>query len=631
MVGFLKEHLGLDLTAVMNWLSYIFDSEKTRQTHNVRPPSPQPPPLPGSPRPTPHPHPQHCRAALLTSMQVLIKFFNGSVIATKGLIGKDEKNVSRLFDDVENSLSSVIKDPRHQPKDSDASPAVLQIVFDALSWIFHNPIAQKLMEYNPLTIATQAAEEGITAGLDELNADIKFPSLNLEPVLAIITKFIEEEGEQLQEFLTLLSESLPKIIETPSKVLDILEELAAGGLWTLLESARNLVVSLMELIMASFDVVLDLINQVMKLDWISDLWDDFTGVPLTTLNLFTWPVAAIWNLVSLILTGEFPFGSDGNAGHAGLIDELLAWDNPDTTAAPVQPRALRAEATVAAAAATASSGEASEPQPRAAGMKTMALDKNHIRETYPRIMNIVNSASQCTSWVSVFVSLLRALGSHIISPGRRINTSFPNTERIVNSSPVSLPSSSSGEIRPLVIPSTLRDIQLCAILLGLGGRSVGVVLNEIYLDATPAGTLSAQDIRISRARNSLPYGTAILDFAMRFATACLGLSGKIQTDKTRKGLDLACVGVAALSEVSCLIANIMAINPSSAPDGYNKVSYAVGAVAAGAGAWASASEAIIIAGGENEIAVISAGLGDAVSLACSLGALIISNAAKQGQ
>lgn len=35
VVGFLKDHLGLDLTDLMNWLSYIFDGERTRETHKV--------------------------------------------------------------------------------------------------------------------------------------------------------------------------------------------------------------------------------------------------------------------------------------------------------------------------------------------------------------------------------------------------------------------------------------------------------------------------------------------------------------------------------------------------------------------------------------------------------------------
>lgn len=557
--------------------------------------------------------------ASLTSLQVLINFFNGSVIATKLLIGRGEKTVSRFFDDVETSLSSVIKDPRYQPNDSDASPAMFQIAFGAFSWVFHNPIAQKLMEYNPLAFATRAAEEGISEALDELGADFKLPSFDLEPVLATINKFIEKEGDQLQKFMKLLSEIVPKIIETPSKALDILGEIAAGGLWTLLEAARNLVVDLMELVMASLDVVLKLINQVIKLDWISDLWDDFTGVPFTMLNLFTWPVAAIWNLVSLVLTGEFPFGSDGKAGYAGLMDEILAWYGPDTTAASVQPRTLRTEPTAVAAGATARSGEAGEPQPRAAGMDIRAPDEEpdekSDHEKYAQIISNINFASQVASCVAGFAGFWEAVDSPSDSEGESNATEMT---RLTRKSPVAKPSP------PLISPKVLKGIHFFADVVTLGGRVAGMAVNEIYLTAAPAGTLSAEDIRISRARNYLPCGTALLDFGMRFATVCLVASKKIPTDG-RKPFEMACEGTAGLSQLSCIIDNIMAITPSAAPNFQAKVAYVIGAVGGGGGTVANASQAIIIDGGKNDYTAISALFGNFLNFLCSLLAVTIAN------
>jgi hypothetical protein len=214
------------------------------------------------------------------------------------------------MENIETKLSRFIKDPRPGLSSDETSDGVLGQFVKGFDWFFNNPVSSMLMKYNPLTLALDAAEEGFAEALDELG--ISIPMVSFEPLVTILADFLKNEGDQILSFLKLIKTKLPQAFEDPSQTGSILSEIIAGGFWTLIKAFENLILTAFDSVSVSIGIVFDAISAEWKLSFISDMWKDFTGTPLTVLNVITWPIAFFMNLVNLVIHGKLPSEVWGN-------------------------------------------------------------------------------------------------------------------------------------------------------------------------------------------------------------------------------------------------------------------------------------------------------------------------------
>lgn len=556
----------------------------------------------------------------------MVDFINGGFTLAKRVVSEGEKKVSGFFDSVESKLASVAEDPRRrQPKDGDLDPKGFGDVIKGFSWFFHNPIAQKIIQYNPFSLAIQAAEDGINEGFEALG--IKLPSLSLDSLFAVITKFINEESKQLMSFLQLLMDKLPELLMHPSKMLSILAEIGAGGLWTLLESARNLVISLIDFLAEGLDMILACINDTWQLGWVSDLWDDFTGVPLTALNVVTYPLASAWNLASLVLHGDTPFHATNKP--ASIMETLLARYNPtpSTRNGSSNTAALRAEVDPSAGPDPVPETDKAEAGSRARRIATPDSDE-YILNNYLDLINDLSMGPQLASCLSGCVGLYdafskapakdQAIPMNVL---RNRTTTYGTFTLMDEQNPVSVSGSTGTSIGSTIALST----HFLADLINIAFRTATLVMTEVYLEVAPAGKHSSTEIATMRARCAFPLGTAFLDCVVRVAATAFrhgALPERLKglATEANKVLPPACEGVSALWQLACLVDNLMGLPDAITQDNEFQVVYhsACSAAAIG-GAIANGGQAVMMeAGAENVEALAASLVGNATDFGCSL-------------
>ncbi|KAF2001297.1 hypothetical protein P154DRAFT_619613 [Amniculicola lignicola CBS 123094] len=274
-IAFLRDHLNLDMDKLLDWISFIFDQEDAQKTQTV-----------------------------------LVQFATNSKDPTKSrlLEGKDfmAANVKKMQD----ALQSTVHDHRAPiSKDPSGLLDALKEPLKVLKCIASNPIAALWDKFNPINILMNIVMEAIEEELPGFQPTLP-PAVS--KLLDVIKNLLEDEGENIVCLLMDIKDKLWVAVQDPNQLGRSLFELLGDSLWTLFDALKVLLFAAMEIIVAVIDLIWDVLSAEWHLGFISEMWKDFTGTPMTLLNLVTWLGAHFMNLVSLILFERLPFEVAGD-------------------------------------------------------------------------------------------------------------------------------------------------------------------------------------------------------------------------------------------------------------------------------------------------------------------------------
>ncbi|KAJ4303815.1 hypothetical protein N0V90_002716 [Kalmusia sp. IMI 367209] len=277
---FLDEYLGTHLEDFLNWLSFIFDVEKTKQTQQV----------------------------LLDTLSL------GRELVDVQMHNWGD-SINTVIENTRSNLSTYIKDQRAplQPNGDKFTDATRSTLLSQLDFLFNNPIISTIEKYNPLTIFMDAVTGGISDALAETGTSLSLTGDSVwTKILTILADFFVQEGENFTRLLEDTCTRISDVVADFSKAKQEVNALLGDAFWTLFDSIKILIVQLWKLITALIDGIMDLVAQELPVPIVKDLWEDFAEQPFSIINIITYVAAQIFNIISITMNNKLPFESWGD-------------------------------------------------------------------------------------------------------------------------------------------------------------------------------------------------------------------------------------------------------------------------------------------------------------------------------
>ncbi|TFK43966.1 hypothetical protein BDQ12DRAFT_675867 [Crucibulum laeve] len=263
---FLKELTGIDLTGLIDWLGVIFDGEN-----------------------------------ILKTQKVLVDFTTNGVNLYAQALTDNKAYFKYIF----KSIKDAIPIPNHLPprQDENKSKGVLSTVkeifgkiYDA---IFNNPIMHGLMGLFNRLINVIFEESGI-----------QIPSLG--PLAAVFTDAMSRLGSEEAAIFERLIDGFAKtamaMLNGTMSMADGLKHMLSDVLWTVIDSVEAILFSVIDLVGPFFKALMNFLNEEWRLPIITKLWEFITDTKLTVMNVLTYPVAFILNIISATInSNKLPF------------------------------------------------------------------------------------------------------------------------------------------------------------------------------------------------------------------------------------------------------------------------------------------------------------------------------------
>ncbi|TKX20951.1 hypothetical protein C1H76_6802 [Elsinoe australis] len=278
LAGFLKNYLGIDITGFLDWLSFIFDTEKAKQTQKI-----------------------------------LLDMYQGCRRMTIDCVDDNVAKLETTFTNSVDSLKKYIKDER-PPAMKDAKNGFLKEISDSpvakgLQWLFDNPVWKIISKFNPVNILLETLVESVSEELSGIGIQ---DSHAFDKLSKVITDFATKEFDNISRLAEDLKDRFSKVVKNGANFAQELSGLLGDALWTLLDAVKILVVSILDAVAAIVEGLFNTMDATWNLGWISDLFTEWADQPLTIINLVTMFAAQTLNIITLCTSGKLPGEVFGN-------------------------------------------------------------------------------------------------------------------------------------------------------------------------------------------------------------------------------------------------------------------------------------------------------------------------------
>ncbi|MCJ1431561.1 hypothetical protein MMC27_000915 [Xylographa pallens] len=156
------------------------------------------------------------------------------------------------------------------------------------------------------------ASNHLSLHIDILPDLSKYFKAGLDKVLADLLAGAERAGAECSEALAALKELAMEKNPSMSKMLDVL----AGTICkVLLDGIQAFTDSILDILLVLLEMIQDILNHVIKIPLISDLYKTITGEEMTFLNMLTLFIAIPMTITCKLVTGQRPFDKVDGGSH----------------------------------------------------------------------------------------------------------------------------------------------------------------------------------------------------------------------------------------------------------------------------------------------------------------------------
>lgn len=272
VAGFLKTAFNIDMTGFLDWLGFIFDMDKLKETQ-------------------------------LAMSQTICR----GLTFAQDLFVVCQPIIDQLLDGMSDILKEFVPDHRDDiepgAKPENQKESWLSKTF---GFIFHNPLMKYIMKFNPLAWLMEQVD-------DIIGDEIKLPDFTglLKVVERALLNGISEEAENLAKLLKSVVEKVSSVATGKQKLWTALGHIFGDTLWTLFSFIRTAAKTLMVLLPDIIGELVKILSAPIKLPILSDIWEAFMGdTELSLINMLTIIPAFGANVYYGTIYGKTPFASD---------------------------------------------------------------------------------------------------------------------------------------------------------------------------------------------------------------------------------------------------------------------------------------------------------------------------------
>lgn len=271
VVNFLRDSLGIDLTGLLNWLGFVFDVNRIKETQKV-----------------------------------LVDGFSAATGLSTRFLATNRAAMVGILETLRGDVRRVVKDTR--PAEPSTAPPGL------MSDIMHNPVVDALMLVNPFKIlldlvvdaATESAGEAFHNMFD-LSALSNLGDLLLNAV-AGLGDAVDKEIATLWRYMKDLQQKLNKAFrgDTLTAVFAVMD-LVKDFFWTVLDCSAILAMAAYDLLAAIFADAIKVFSSTIKVPLLTTVFEVVAEQDFSLLNCATFIGAGVLNLTFAVAKGKLPF------------------------------------------------------------------------------------------------------------------------------------------------------------------------------------------------------------------------------------------------------------------------------------------------------------------------------------
>ncbi|KAI1169836.1 hypothetical protein F4777DRAFT_584523 [Nemania sp. FL0916] len=261
LCGFLADFCGIDMSAILRWVSFIFDGDSTQRTQKA-----------------------------------IMDFTKGGLTACGRLLVENRASVSDMFLDLREYLKEHIDDPRPVLETGKPKKSVL-------AKLLNNPIIKAILKFNPIAWIIEAITEEVDT------SDWKIP--NVEKFASFAAKHALDGVDTIATcFLNIISELVTAggdVISDPSSLRDVIMRVLKSSVWEIFDAVESTALSIYDMIVDLFGMLYEFLTGEWVIPGLTDLWEDFSGQPFSILGFGTYLLSTLLNISSMLIAGKLPF------------------------------------------------------------------------------------------------------------------------------------------------------------------------------------------------------------------------------------------------------------------------------------------------------------------------------------
>lgn len=279
VANFLRDHLGLDMTGLLNWLALMFDTEMIKETQ--------------------------------LKLTDFVKALRNN---THTFFEVNEGTLKDSFEALRKKLEPIIKDDR--PK-HDASKSKDNPVLKVLGWLLDNPILETIRKYSPVFWILDAEEEGIMEGLGN-SLQVPDCSILFRTMEEVAKSILDENIVNIWDLLVEVWEGIKSILDDPSKVSTQVQTILFDAFWTIFDAAKSIIVGIYKAVAGVVEQFFEVLTGEWKVPLLTAAFKAWADQSYSFLNLATYGLAQVMHIFFPAVFKKKPFEVLGDP--SGLFD-----------------------------------------------------------------------------------------------------------------------------------------------------------------------------------------------------------------------------------------------------------------------------------------------------------------------
>ncbi|KAI0392805.1 hypothetical protein F5Y17DRAFT_336924 [Xylariaceae sp. FL0594] len=196
----------------------------------------------------------------------------------------------------------------------------------ALESLLDNPVVRYILNFNPIRIITDWL-------LDSFNFEVSIPDFGqfAANIGDLLISMADDASTSLFELLgSLQQEAIEFILNPcPESFVSMPKHMLGRVLTEVVRLLQRVMGDVMKTATLLMEHAKELFAQEWKVPYLTDLWEAFSGQPFSLINYASYVLAALFNLVSMLVEGRLPFEeSSQGSGHRILQEDPTVTEQP---------------------------------------------------------------------------------------------------------------------------------------------------------------------------------------------------------------------------------------------------------------------------------------------------------------